>query len=128
LIGVVGIASMVMAGESPYQAPQEPPQFVFCTALRSQHELPDETIAPATIYYSGVFEGMPSNLRTSMDAYLAYLQKTYSFEPEPGANPVACTGLRSRAEADNMLKIRLDQAKKKPDQRTFDTGWTPSAS
>lgn len=121
------VCAPAQAGESPYQGPAPSAQHLFCTAARSAHELPDETIAPAAVYFSGAFDTMAQNLRPVMDGYLAYLKTTYAFEPEPGQpNPIACTGVPSHDQAAELLKIRVDQAKKRGGN-VVETGWMPAS-
>jgi hypothetical protein len=112
-----GIAS---AGESPYQLKAEVAQYLFCTASRPAHELPDETVVPGVGYYSGAFSAKPEETKAAADAFLEYLKKTYKFEPEPGApQPVMCTSVKSLEEAKSVRDARLAKAKD-----TIDTGWT----
>jgi|RhiMethySRZTD1v2_1073278.scaffolds.fasta_scaffold30518_8 hypothetical protein len=121
VVWACGIAFTVgVAGESPYTGPKATEQYLFCTASRQAHELPDETVVPGVGYYSAAFAVMPQDTNAVADAFLAYLKKTYKFEPEPGApQPVACTGVASLEEAKSLRAKRLATAKD-----TIDTGWT----
>ena len=123
--GAIGIAA---AGEAPYTGPKPTDQYLFCTASRPQHELPDETVVPAVVYYSAAFVAKPDATNKATDAFLAYVKTKYKFEPEPGAPmPVTCTSVHSLDEAKSLRDKRLAQSKQGT-PNTVDTGWTYGTS
>lgn len=122
-----GAVTIAAAGSSPYTGPKATDQFLFCTASRQAHELPDETVVPAVVYYSAAFVAKPDEANKASDAFLAYVKTTYKFEPEPGAPmPVTCTGVHSLDEAKSLREKRLAQSKQGT-PNTVDTGWTYGA-
>jgi hypothetical protein len=117
------------AGESPAFAPQpEVVQYLFCTAMRSKHELPDETVVPGAIYYSGAFVLKGQNIGPASEGFFKFLKEKYSFEPDPGAAyPVTCTSVHSLAEAQQVEQMRVAQSRK-AGGKVIETGWTYAAA
>lgn len=119
--GAIGIA---VAGDAPYTGPKPTDQYLFCTASRPQHELPDETVVPAVVYYSAAFVARPEDVNKASDAFLAFVKSKYKFEPEPNApQPVVCTSVHSLDQAKSLRETRLAQSKQGT-PNTVDTGWT----
>lgn len=114
------------AGESPYQGPTEVTQYLFCTASRAQRELPDETIAPGALFYTGAFVFKGQNLAPVSEGFLKYLKEKYAYEPAPSdAYPVMCTSVHSLEEAQSVEKMRIDQSQKNAGSgKVIETGWT----
>jgi hypothetical protein len=126
LASLVAVAPAVPAGETPYRGPSASPQYLFCTAIRSRHELPDETIDPGVIYYSGAFVVNGPDINPAAKGFLAWLKQKYAFEPDPGAaQPVSCTSVHSLEEAQSLEQIRIGQSKKDPAGKVVETGWVP---
>jgi hypothetical protein len=127
IVSVILVAGLADAGETPYKGPTDVTQYLFCTALQSQREMPDESIRPGAVYYSGAFVLMGQSVRPATDGFLAYLDKTYGFKPDPNDTmPVTCTGVHSLDEARSVEKLRLEQSKK-GGGKVVETGWTPAS-
>ena len=127
VISILAVSSVALAGESPYQGPTEATQYLFCTAIQSQREMPDESIRPGAIYYSGAFVLKGQSVKPATDGFLAYLDKKYGFKPDPNdAMPVSCTGVHSLEEAQSVEKLRLEQTKKRGGE-VVETNWTPAS-
>ena len=132
LLGLVAVATAASAGgDSGYTGAKTPStQYLFCTAVRSQHELPNETVVPAVAYYSGTFAVKGQDTNAAAKGFLAYLQKKYSFEPDPGqTQPVACTSVHSMEEAQTVEKNYIAKSKQYAGAgKVIETGWVPGSS
>ncbi len=124
--GMFALSLIASAGESPYGPQPEVIQYLFCTAVRSQHELPDETVVPGAIYYSGAFVVKGQNINPASEGFFKFLREKYSFEPDPGASyPVTCTSVHSLEEAQSIEKMRIEQSRKSSGGgKVIETGWT----
>jgi len=127
IFSAILVAGLAVAGSAPYKGPTEVTQYLFCTAVQSQREMPDESTRPGAVYYSGAFVLKGQSVKPATDGFLAYLDKTYGFKPDPNDTmPVSCTGVHSLEEAQSVEKVRLEQSKK-GGGKVVETGWTPAS-
>lgn len=120
----LSLATIAAAGSALYKPPPAAPQYLFCTAVRAQREMPDESIRPGVVYYSGAFELKSTDVNPVNAAFLKFLDAKYQFKPEANEpQPVMCTSVHSLAEAQTLEKTRIDQSKQGKGS-VVETGWT----
>ena len=116
------------AGETVWRPEAPVTNYLYCTAIESARQLPDQTMTKGKTYYSGAFVTVGQNLPAVQNEFLAFLGEKYGFKGDPDwAGQISCTGTQNLGQAIAAKRARLDQALRDR-VNVIETGWTFSGA
>ena len=131
LCGIVIHGAMVWAGEGRgFASPPAPTaMYEYCYGTQPKQQLPDESMVPDAVFYSGVFTLMSNDQMRVSNAFQAFLEEHHQFHADPSlAQPISCFSSKIQAEVQEERDRSLRRAQKFSYLQTVvDTDWMYSA-